>query len=96
MGLLLITLFLLNSINGNFGSENRVLSFYATSSKLITSSSNKIKFVLGSKGKSSEEEIELLKAKNEELKSQLIENMITKSDLEELKNLKSSLSLPLL
>lgn len=92
MGLLLITLFLLNSINGNFGSENRALSFYAKSSKLITSSSNKIKFVLGSKGKSSEEEIELLKAKNEELKSQLIENMITKSDLEELKNLKSSLN----
>ena len=92
MVVLMIVLLLLNSINGNFGSENRILSIYAKSSRVISSGNDKVKSMLGFKGKSSEQEIEALKAKNEELKAAMIENMITKSDLEELRNLKSSLN----
>ena len=92
MGVLMIVLLLLNSINGNFGSENRILSLYAKSSQVISSTNNKVKSMLGFNRNSSEQEIEDLKAKNEELKAAMIENMITKSDLEELRSLKSSLN----
>lgn len=92
MGVLMIVLLLLNSINGNFGSENRILSLYAKSSKVISSTNNKVKSMLGFNRNNSEQEIEDLKAKNEELKAAMIENMITKSDLEELRSLKSSLN----
>lgn len=93
LGTLLLLVLLLNSFKNNFSFSNPFLSFFAQTVKVSDQIKTTVSTKLFPKNEDSKDMmIEKLRSENEELKKNLSKNAVTQADLEELRELKSTLN----